>query len=74
MATAATPVTPHTLTKFSNCAALNRVYLHGVGRKGAVDHVRGSTRRVTNFYVNTALYNVNKARDGDHDGIACEKL
>jgi len=61
------------VTKYPNCAALNRKYPHGVGRKGAVDHVRGKTRPVRNFTVNTAVYNANTARDGDKDGVACEK-
>ena len=58
---------------FTNCAALNKVYPHGVGRKGAKDHVSGSTRPVTNFSVNTAVYNANRKSDRDKDGIACEK-
>lgn len=58
---------------FANCTALNKVYRHGVGRKGARDHVSGTTRPVTNFTVNTAVYNANKSRDRDKDGIACEK-
>jgi hypothetical protein len=63
----------HHATSYKNCDALNRVYPHGVGRKGARDIVRGKTRPVTNFTVNTAVYNANKARDRDKDGIACEK-
>ncbi len=59
---------------FKNCTALNKVYRHGVGKPDAVDHVRGHTRRVTNFYVSKALYKANKGSDRDHDGIACEKL
>jgi len=60
--------------KYANCAALNKVYKHGVGRKGAKDKVSGSTKPVTNFTVYTATYNLNKARlDRDKDGIACEK-
>ena len=58
---------------FANCAALNKVYAHGVGRKGAKDHVSGSTRPVTTFAVNTAVYNANRKSDRDKDGIACEK-
>jgi hypothetical protein len=58
---------------FANCAALNRVYPHGVGRKGARDHVSGTSRPVTNFTVNTTLYNANRNRDRDRDGVACEK-
>ena len=70
----ATATSISTAVRYSNCAKLNAVYRHGVGRKGAVDHVSGHTRPVRNFTVNTALYNANKARDRDHDGIACEKL
>jgi hypothetical protein len=60
-------------THYKNCTALNAKYKHGVGRKGARDHVRGTTKPVTNFYVNTGLYNANKGLDRDKDGIACEK-
>ena len=60
------------VTKYSNCAKLNRVYPHGVGRKGAHDRVT-SGHPVTNFTVNTTVYNANKARDRDKDGVACEK-
>ena len=60
--------------KYANCAALNKTYKHGVARKGAQDKVKGSTKPVTNFTVNTAVYNANKAKlDRDKDGIACEK-
>lgn len=56
---------------FKNCTELNRVYPHGVGRKGAKDRTSG--RPVTTFKVDTAVYNANVRRDGDKDGIACEK-
>jgi uncharacterized membrane protein len=60
--------------KYANCAALNKVYQHGVAKKGAKDKVRGTTRPVTTFLVYTAAYNLNKAKlDRDKDGIACEK-
>lgn len=59
--------------KFSNCAKLNKVYPHGVGRPGAVDHTSGEP--VTNFTRNRKVYKQNKkGRDRDKDGIACEKL
>lgn len=64
---------PPAETVYSTCVALNAVYPHGVGRTGAVDHVSGSSKPVTNFTVNTALYNANASHDGDGDGIACEK-
>jgi hypothetical protein len=35
--------------------------------------VSGSSKPVTDFYVDTALYDANKSHDGDGDGIACEK-
>jgi hypothetical protein len=59
--------------KYANCAALNKVYKDGVAKKGAKDKVKGSTKPVTNFTVYTATYNLNKARDRDKDGVACEK-
>ena len=58
---------------FANCTALNRTYRHGVGKKGARDRVSGSSRPVTTFTVNTAVYNANSKSDRDKDGIACEK-
>jgi hypothetical protein len=64
-------------TKFSNCSQLNKVYPAGIGRAGAVDKVRAGQPRVTNFRVNTQLYNQIISRNGnldrDKDGIACER-
>jgi hypothetical protein len=58
--------------KFSNCTKLNKVYPHGVGRKGASDSTSGVP--VTNFTRNNKVYKQNKkGRDRDKDGIACEK-
>jgi uncharacterized membrane protein len=59
--------------KYANCAALNKVYPHGVARKGGKDKVAGKGKPVTTFMVDTATYNLNKARDRDKDGVACEK-
>ena len=57
-------------TKFRNCAAMNRVYPHGVGlKKGLVN--RGG--KPVRYKVDPAVYTANKARDRDRDGIACEK-
>lgn len=66
---------------FRNCKALNKVYKHGVGKKGAKDKTSG--KKVTNFKVNTTLYKANNGPrnvrtgeydlDRDNDGIACEK-
>lgn len=60
-------------TVYKNCTALNKAYAHGVGKKGAKDHVTGKSKPVTNFRVDTALYNANKKLDRDKDGVACEK-
>lgn len=57
---------------YRNCAQLNRVYKHGVGKPHARDHT--STRAVTNFRHSQKLYNANTKLDRDKDGIACEKL
>lgn len=57
---------------FANCKALNAKYPHGVGLVGAVDH-RSSGKPVTNFYRSNDIYNLNRARDADKDGIACER-
>ena len=56
---------------YANCAAMHRVFPHGVGRPGAVDHTSGV--RVTNYYPSSWIYNANPGRDADHDGIACEQ-
>ena len=57
--------------KFKNCAALNRVYPHGVGKPGARDKTRETP--VTNFKVSRDLYAAFEGKDRDGDGIACEK-
>jgi hypothetical protein len=56
---------------YANCAAMHRVFPHGVGRTGAHDHTSGTP--VTNFYVSNWIYNANPNRDADHDGIGCEQ-
>ncbi|HST63959.1 MAG TPA: excalibur calcium-binding domain-containing protein [Mycobacteriales bacterium] len=70
-----TPLTrvcgPTTAPVYANCDAMHKVFPHGVGRIGAVDHTTGT--RVTTFYVSSWIYNANTARDADKDGIACEK-
>lgn len=59
---------------FVNCAALTQVYPHGVGRAGAVNrNAKGQIVTQVPFTVNTAVYNANIGRDGDKDGIACER-
>lgn len=58
---------------YANCTKLTKDYPHGVGRKSAVDKVSGSSRPVTNFTRNNALYEANKKSDRDGDKLACEK-
>jgi hypothetical protein len=59
--------------KYKNCTAMHKKYKHGVGKKGAKDKVKGSTKPVTNFKVSNTIYKKNKGLDRDKDGIACEK-
>ena len=60
---------------WTNCAAVNALYPHGVGRFGAHDKTSGTA--VTNFTHSNWLYALamkyNPGLDRDHDGIACEK-
>ena len=64
---------PTSPPKYANCASMNNVFAHGVGRPGAVDHTSGTP--VTSFYVSSYIYNANgSALDRDKDGVACEKL
>jgi Excalibur calcium-binding domain len=60
---------------WTNCAAVNALYPHGVGKFGAHDKTSGTP--VTNFTHSNWLYSLamkyNRNLDRDHDGIACEK-
>lgn len=58
--------------RYKNCAALNKVYRHGVGLSGARDKVT-SGRPVTTFTRSKAVYLLNRHLDRDRDRIACEK-
>ena len=60
---------------YPNCAALNLVYPHGVARIGiTADKVSGVAKPLgAKTFFSTTLYNLNPARDGDKDGVACEK-
>lgn len=59
--------------EYKNCTELNKAYPHGVGKKNAVDKVSGSSKPVTTFKKDNALYKANKKSDRDGDKIACEK-
>ena len=69
----ATPAEAAPAKTYKNCAELNQKYKHGVGKEGATDRVRGSAKPVRNFSVDTKVYDANKSRDRDRDGVACEK-
>ena len=68
---------------YKNCTALNKVYPHGVAKKGAKDKVKGKSKPVKNFKVSTVVYSYNDGKakrykgekdlDRDNDGVACEK-
>lgn len=57
-------------TKFSNCAALNKVYPGGVAKSAKWKNKGGDIKNKP--VVNAKVYNENSSRDRDKDGIACE--
>lgn len=67
-ASSAEAVTPK---KYQSCAKLIKDYSKGVGKPGARDKTSGVP--VTNFKVSKKIYQLNKAKDTDKDGIVCEK-
>ncbi|WP_226344386.1 excalibur calcium-binding domain-containing protein [Agilicoccus flavus] len=72
---AAAPAATKTVrvVKYKNCAALNKVHPHGVGKPKAKDKTKG--RPVTTHLVHAKLYAAQpRTLDRDKDGIACEKL
>jgi hypothetical protein len=64
-----TKITPKT---YKNCKKLNKVYPHGVGKKGAKDKVKGGGDPVTDFTVSKKVNKLNTKLDRDKDKIACE--
>ena len=69
-------------TKYRNCAALNQDYPNGLahpdikipGRPGWVwQRVKGRKVALRPSKISKAIYNVNTARDGDKDKVACEQ-
>ena len=57
--------------KFSNCAALNKVYPGGVAKASSSVNKGGATKLAP--VVNAKVYKENSGKDRDNDGIACEK-
>ncbi len=64
------PVVHARVVTYKNCTELNKVYKGGVALPGAKN--KGGKTRFTPVY-NKALYDANKSRDRDKDGIACEQ-
>ena len=67
----ASQITSVATKKFSNCAALNRVYPGGVAKSSGVRNRGGRTNLSPR--VSAKVYAENKSKDRDHDGIACER-
>lgn len=77
-ATSAPPMAPTSavaIQVFRNCAELNVVYTGGVARVGVAGNTVSGTLRPFGItpHFDDALYQANVARDGDKDGVACEK-
>lgn len=57
---------------FHNCAAMNRVYAHGVAKNFKV--LKTATGFTAHPFVSLTTYTANpKTLDRDHDGVECEK-
>lgn len=71
----AQPPAAGTVQVFRNCAELNVVYPGGVAKVGVTGNTVSGTLRAFGItpHFDDALYAANIARDGDKDGIACEK-
>jgi len=65
-----TPVVTARTVTYRNCTELNKVYKGGVALPGAKNK-GGKTRYKPLF--SKALYDANKSKDRDKDGIACEQ-
>ncbi|WP_042354082.1 excalibur calcium-binding domain-containing protein [Bacillus rubiinfantis] len=59
------------IVSFKNCKELNKKYKGGVAISSKVKNRGGKTKYKP--FVSKALYNANKSRDRDKDGIACER-
>jgi hypothetical protein len=64
-------LTPALEKKFANCTALNLVYSGGVAKTKTTVNKGGKTKVTPT--VNLKVYNENKSKDRDGDGIACER-
>ncbi len=57
--------------KYSNCSALNKDYPGGVAKSSKVKNKGGLTKHSPT--VDGKVYEANKGKDRDKDGIACER-
>ncbi|GIP45643.1 hypothetical protein J45TS6_41020 [Paenibacillus sp. J45TS6] len=57
--------------KYKNCTELNKVYKGGVAKSSSIKNKGGKTKYKP--HVSASLYEANKSKDRDKDGIACEK-
>ena len=74
----------HAATKakaFKNCTEMQKTYKGGVAKKSGLKNRTGYDKngkaiyKATKYkaYVSLATYNLNKSKDRDNDGIACER-
>lgn len=68
--TAATAL-PSGAKAFQNCAAVQKVYPHGIAKSAAT--ARTATGLKGAPKISATLYAANKSKDRDGDGVACEK-
>lgn len=57
--------------KYSNCSALNKDFPGGVSKSSKVKNQGGKTKYQPK--VDAKIYEANKGKDRDKDGIACER-
>ncbi|HYO18443.1 MAG TPA: excalibur calcium-binding domain-containing protein [Dermatophilaceae bacterium] len=76
---AAQPESLPTVTKYSSCKKLNKVYEGGVAKSNSVRNMKTVNGKKVGAEsqcrtkVSKALYTKNKGLDRDKDGIACER-
>lgn len=64
--------------KFSSCAAIHTVYSGGIAKPGVTKNTLTKNGKKIQVPLSgrvahsSALYNLNKGLDRDHDGVACE--
>lgn len=56
--------------KYQNCKLLNKKYKGGVAKDTRSSKVSSNRYKA---YVNKKLYTLNKSKDRDNDGVACER-